>query len=76
MNWKLKLAVSRDYLISTIPNTINLSAASTPKTFDITDNNGNVRNSNIDTVNGGGRYILSLPIKPIITITTKAQRWF
>ena len=61
MNWKLKpseIVHTGDYFDLTIPNTINLSTASTPKTFDITDINGNVvakATVTSDTVNGGGK---------------------
>ena len=61
MNWKLKpseIVHTGDYFDLTIPNTINLSTASTPKTFDITDSNGNVvakATVTSDTVNGGGK---------------------
>ena len=61
MNWQLKpseIVHTGDYFDLTIPNTINLSTASTPKTFDITDSNGNVvakATVTSDTVNGGGK---------------------
>ncbi|WP_315534693.1 Cna B-type domain-containing protein [Lancefieldella rimae] len=61
MNWKLKpseIVHTGDYFDLTIPDTINLSTASTPKTFDITDSNGNVvakATVTSDTVNGGGK---------------------
>ena len=61
MNWKLKpseIVHTGDYFDLTIPNTINLSTASTPKTFDITDSNGNIvakATVTSDTVNGGGK---------------------
>ncbi len=61
MNWKIKpseIVHTGDYFDLTIPNTINLSTASTPKTFDITDSNGNVvakATVTSDTVNGGGK---------------------
>ena len=61
MNWKLKpseIVHTGDYFDLTIPNTINLSTASTPKTFDMTDSNGNVvakATVTSDTVNGGGK---------------------
>ena len=61
MNWKLnpsEIVHTGDYFDLTIPNTINLSTASTPKTFDITDSNGNVvakATVTSDTVNGGGK---------------------
>ena len=61
MNWKLKpseIVHTGDYFDLTIPNTINLSTASTPKAFDITDSNGNVvakATVTPDTVNGGGK---------------------
>ena len=61
MNWELKpseMVHTGDYFDLTIPNTINLSTASTPKTFDITDSNGNVvakATVTSDTVNGGGK---------------------
>ena len=61
MNWELEpseMVHTGDYFDLTIPNTINLSTASTPKTFDITDSNGNVvakATVTPDTVNGGGK---------------------
>ena len=61
MNWKLKpseIVHTGDYFDLTIPDTINLNTASTPKTFDITDSNGNVvakATVTSDTVNGGGK---------------------
>ena len=61
MNWELEpseMVHTGDYLDLTIPNTINLSTASTPKAFDITDSNGNVvakATVTPDTVNGGGK---------------------
>jgi len=61
MDWKLEpseMVHTGDYFDLTIPNTINLSTASTPKTFDITDSNGNVvakATVTSDTVNGGGK---------------------
>ena len=61
MNWELEpseMVHTGDYFDLTIPNTINLSTASTPKAFDITDSNGNVvakATVTPDTVNGGGK---------------------
>jgi collagen-binding protein A len=61
MNWELEpseIVHTGDYFDLTIPNTINLSTASTPKAFDITDSNGNVvakATVTPDTVNGGGK---------------------